>query len=84
MEAGKDLGQSEYFLIGKIEKFEDKMAIITTSDGYNFSWPIKKLPDDLQVGSEVKIKLSTSRTEEAESEMIAKNVLNEILKNSDT
>jgi hypothetical protein len=74
----------QYLLEGKIEQFQDKIAIILTADGQKINWPIKNLPDDCQVGTAIKLILSTAKTLEAEREKIAKTILNEILKDKNT
>lgn len=72
---------AEVFSIeGKIEKFEDKMAVIKTADGQELRWPIKNLPEDIEVGSPVRLVLSTTQTIAEERDKIAKNILNQILK----
>ena len=69
-------------LKGKVEKFEDKMAIII-ADGNKFSWPIKNLPEDIEVGSEVRLILTTTKTDEEEREKMAKTILNQVLKTNE-
>lgn len=75
--------KDRYFLEGTIEGFEDKMAAIITKDGQKLLWPIKNLPEELGVGSQVRLVLSTSKTDQEEREYIAKTILNEILKSDD-
>ena len=67
-------------LVGTIDRFEEKFAVITTSDGQTVRWPIKNLPDDCVQGSMVRLVLKTSGSEQAEREQLAKTVLNEILR----
>lgn len=64
---------------GKLDRFEEKNAIIKTADGQEISWPIKLLPDALQPGAEVTISLSpaASSVEEAKN-TFAKEMLTEI------
>lgn len=77
-----DQFQDRYFLSGVIERFEDKRAVIVTADNQIFFWPIKDLPSAVQVGTKVRIVLTTSQTDQAERELVAKTILNKILKNS--
>lgn len=72
--------QKKYYLKAKIESFEGKFALIKTEDKQKLLWPIKNLPDDIQVGSLVRLVISTSKTDEEERERVAKTMLNEILK----
>ncbi|OGY43355.1 MAG: hypothetical protein A2731_00655 [Candidatus Buchananbacteria bacterium RIFCSPHIGHO2_01_FULL_39_8] len=76
----KDLLEN-YSLEGVIDRFEDKMAVIITKDGQKLLWPIKNLPDDVEIGRMVRIVLSTDKTQVEEREKIAKTILNKILKN---
>ena len=77
----KEKTKDRYFLNAKIEKFAHKMAVIVTNDGQKLLWPIKELPDDCQAGTLVRIILSTDQSDQAEREKIAKDILNQILKN---
>ncbi len=77
--------QSDYHhnrlsLAGKVEKFEGKNAVIIIEDGQRLLWPIKNLPADVEVNSEVRLILSTAKTDQAERAYLAKTILNEILK----
>lgn len=72
--------QKKYYLKAKIESFEGKFALIKTEDKQKLLWPIKNLPDDIQVGSLVRLVISTAKTDEEERERVAKTMLNEILK----
>lgn len=80
MVAEKEISEKNYLIEGTINQFEDKMAVIIAQDGQKFFWPIKNLPEDCEVGTAVRLILSTSKTDEEEREKIAKAILNEILK----
>ena len=69
-----------HFMSGKIEKFEEKMAVIVSEDGQKLLWPIKDLPADCQAGSDVRIVLTTSSSDQEERERTSKTILNDILK----
>lgn len=77
----KDSEQSQNSLEGVVDRFEEKMAVIITKDGQKLLWPIKDLPEDCQQGCIVRLVLSTSETEQQEREIMAKTILNKILKN---
>ncbi len=70
-----------YYLEGTIESFKEKDALVVLKDGQKVFWPIKNLPDDAAAGNEVRLVLSTAKTEQTEREKLAKTILNEILKN---
>lgn len=72
-----------YWLEGVVDRFEDKMAVIITKDGQKLLWPIKNLPEDCEKGTEVRLVLSTSKTDQEERQKMAKTILNEILKSND-
>ena len=67
-------------LTGKVERFEDKFAVIILSDGQTVRWPIKYLPEDCVQGTKVRLVVKTSANEQVEREQLAKTVLNEILR----
>ena len=69
-----------FSLEGTVEKFEDKMAVIKIMGGQELRWPIKQLPEDIEVGSSLRLTLSTAKTMNEEREKIAKTILNQILK----
>ena len=75
---------TSFFLEGRVDKFEDKFAIVMFGDGQLLKWPIKNLPDDTEVGQQIRLVLSTTQTDEAEREKIAKTILNQILKTKNT
>ena len=79
MENSEEL-KKDFSLEGKIEKFENRDAIIVLTNGQKVVWPINNLPEDAQVASEVRLSVSTAKTGEAELEKIAKVILNKILK----
>ena len=69
-----------YFLEATIDRFEDKMAVVITKDGQKLMWPINNLPAECEVGSLVRIILTTSKNDQEEHEKVAKTILNKILK----
>lgn len=71
---------SNFFLEAKVEKFEDKLAVLKTADNQLLKWPIKNLPEEIEIGSQVRISLSTALSVEAERAEVAKTILNQILK----
>ena len=69
-----------YTIAATITKFEDTFAVVTTTDGQTVRWPIKELPDDCAIGSQVRLVLATTQSDEEERKRLAKTILNEILK----
>lgn len=72
-----------YALIATVDRFEGKVAVLRFSDGQEFRWPMKSLPDDAQEGSAVRISLTTSATDEEERERLARTMLNELFKRAE-
>ena len=69
-----------YTIAATISKFEDTFAVLITTDGQLLRWPIKQLPDDCAVGSQVQLMVSTAQLDEEERTRLAKTILNEVLK----
>ena len=63
----------------KVEKFEDKLAVLVLEDGQKINWLIKNLPDDIEQGSQIRIVISSSGCQEDERKKLAKELINEIL-----
>lgn len=70
---------SEYYLKVKLKKFEGKFAVLETEDKQKVNWPIKNLPDDIQEGIDIRLKVSTSKTDQEDRGKIARMVINNIL-----
>ena len=65
---------------GTIDRFEEGKAIIIANGG-QIIWPKSLLEDELKEGSSVNLAIVASDREKAD-EALAKNLLNDILKNS--
>jgi len=73
------VSEMEYNLNVTIKKFEGTFAILKTKDKQEIKWPIKNLPDDIEVGKEVRLVLSSEKTDKESKEKLARAVLNSIL-----
>ncbi|KKQ79895.1 MAG: hypothetical protein UT02_C0021G0010 [Parcubacteria group bacterium GW2011_GWC2_38_7] len=69
------------YLEGTIDRFENDVAVIRLETGSSLLWPKEKLPSDCHEGSVVKVGVDSNLTKTTETEILAKDVLNEILKN---
>ena len=78
-----DQFKDSYFLAGRIDRFEGKQAVVITSDDQKLLWPIKDLPADCEVGTKVRLVLTTSQTDQEIRDKMAKTILNQVLKNED-
>ncbi len=73
--------RTPYSLKVILDRFEGDYAIFFINNGKQILWPKDKLPQGLEEGAVIKIKLYTSQGEEREQRELAKNILNEILNN---
>lgn len=64
---------------GVIDRIEGEQAIIRLQDGQEISWPKKQLAK-LKEGATVKLVVQTEAEAEQERQKLAKTILNEILK----
>lgn len=76
-----DETKTEHALKVKVNRFEGKFAILETRDGSQLSWPIKELPDDVQEGAQVRLIVSTTKTDAASQQKLARAMINTLLSN---
>lgn len=70
----------EIFIKGTIDRIEEQKAVISLDDGQKLTWPVEKLPPNCAEGTPIKIILTAGdANEEDERNLLAKNILNEIL-----
>jgi len=74
------MDKNKKYLSCTLDRFEGRFGVLVSEDGQFFNWPIDKLPADVEEGSQVRLILSSAKTEEEEREKTAKAVLNQILK----
>lgn len=68
------------FIEGIIDRIEGDKAIISIKDGQTIHWPIEKLPKNSLEGNNIKIFIAQQEiSDEEERNLLAKNILNEIL-----
>lgn len=72
--------KDEFSLSGILESFEGTTAIIILEGNQKINWPIAYLPKNCLAGEKVRLKISTANSEAIERELIAKTILNQILK----
>jgi hypothetical protein len=70
-----------YTLEGTVDRFEEGIAIIKLETGASLLWPKEKLPPQTNEGMLVKISINTDLDKTQGHEDLAKNLLNEILRN---
>lgn len=70
------------YIKGIVDRVEEQRAVISLDDGQKLIWPIEKLPPNCTEGSVVKLILLENEiitAEDGEKNLLAKNILNEIL-----
>ncbi len=72
-------GEGQYSLNVRFVRYDGSFAILETEGKLEFRWPIKNLPENLMEGATVRLVLSTEQTEQAERELIAKTLINQLL-----
>lgn len=68
------------YMLATLDRLEGDKAVLKLDDGQALDWPADKLPAGASEGTQLKLVLSSNKSEEAEREEVAKSVLNEILK----
>ena len=69
-----------YHLEAIVRGFDGTFAVLETADVQTVLWPIKQLPDDISIGMQVRILVSTEKSEEIEREKLAREVINSLLR----
>lgn len=68
------------YIKGIIDRIEGQKAVLSLDDGQKLIWPMEKLPANSAEGSVIKLILTDGGlTEEAARNLLAKDILNEIL-----
>jgi len=70
-----------YAIDATVRGFEGTTAFLKTFDEQVIRWPIKNLPEDVQVGMTLRLYISTDRTEAEDREKLARKTLNTLLRN---
>ena len=66
-----------------IDRFENGKAVLKTNDNETIIWPKNKLPDNLKEGSVLNFTIADDKYKEEDKKKLAKDILNEILGNSE-
>ena len=65
-----------------IDRFEADKAVLAAEDGTNIIWPKDKLPDGAHEGSALSLEITEQAEREKRDQQTAKDIINEIIKNS--
>ena len=69
----------KYSINATLKSFEDRYAILKTEDSQEFKWPIKYLPDNINPGDNVILKLGNENTEKNEKYQAMRELLEELV-----
>ena len=69
----------KYIVDAQVKEIGSEYALLETSPGITFKWPISKLPSKTKVTDLVKVKLITEETEKEENYEQMRSLLNEIV-----
>lgn len=63
----------------KVTSLNEKKAILENSHGKNLAWPVEELPQNTQEGDTIILTMNKDPETEEENQLLAKNILNEVL-----
>lgn len=66
-------------ITGKVENIEDNKAVIRLFNSQSISIPLELLPENIKVGDNVNLYISTNEMEKKDKNQLAKDILNELL-----
>lgn len=62
-----------------LKRFEDRFAVLQNESVGEIKWPIKNLPENVQIGGTVTLKISTQKVEEDEKYARMRKLLEELI-----
>jgi len=65
-----------------IDRLEEEKAVLVADDGAAIIWPKNKLPADIHEGSVLSFDIKEASEREKRNKQTAKDIINEIIKNS--
>ena len=65
-----------------IDRLEGDKVVLVAQDGTTITWPINKLPIDIHEGSAISFNIEEAAEQEKKDKQTAKDIINEIIKNS--
>lgn len=71
--------QNLYSIQAKLERFEERFAVLQNETFGEFRWPIKLLPEDIQIGESIIIKASAAKSEEKNKYAKMRKLLEELI-----
>lgn len=71
--------QNPYFLAAKLERFEERFAVLNSEVLGEFRWPIKNLPENVQAGETIELSVRTRGINEDEKLTRMRKLLEELI-----
>ena len=62
-----------------LDRFDGESGVLRTNDGQELQWPAAEIPDDVEEGSTVHLALITDEAMGGSHQVMAQDILNEIL-----
>lgn len=72
--------QKNKYIECMVDRFEGEIVVLRTTDGQVLEWKKNNLPSDIGEGDQIKLVMTTAKSEQEDKEETVKAVLNEILK----
>jgi len=63
----------------KVTALDKEKATFKNDTGWNLVWPLEELPPDIKEGDEIILTITKNPETKEEKQLLAKNILNEIL-----
>lgn len=68
-----------YQIQAALEKFEERYAILRSPLGFEYRWPIKHLPDNIQIGETIFLSIKTENMLKDEQYKNMRDLLTEMI-----
>jgi len=75
----KQKNNEKYKIEATLESFKERNAVIKTQDGQTFKWPIKYLPEDLNPGDKVTLKIENEKLDKDKEYQVMRKLLEEMI-----
>jgi exosome complex RNA-binding protein Csl4 len=73
------MNRSGDYIKAKLLDFQKESALLQTEDNQKIIWPKDRLPENIKVGDDLKLRVLSAEQDEIGKEELAKAILNQIL-----
>lgn len=73
------MNDDTYTLVAKLDRFDDRFAVLSNDSMGQFRWPIKNLPENIKPGELVYLKVTNGMIEEEEKYARMRKLLEELI-----